>query len=489
VPKERERGGSRWFFMRTPIENKLKSAIKASGLLAVGDRVLVATSGGSDSTALLYLLHSLREELALQIEVAHLQHGMRGDEADRDARFVAQTARELSLRFHLKAVNVVRLKAVAGEGNIEAIGRKERYDFFSTTAIARRLNKVATGHTRDDQVETLLMRLLRGSGKTGLAGMPTSRLLPSAGASVSLIRPLMGIWRHDLIAYLRERGVAYQVDATNQDLRMLRNWVRLRALPFLRSRLGRRLDERLAEMAAILGDEDRFLESLSVERLTSIREGDSLRREELLMEPMPMQRRLVRSWLKQSAGHLRGITAFHVAAAIRFIESGPPQGRLSLPGSQDLVKSYGRIRLEPKKSLTRTTAAANYSYSLPEEGEIAIPEAKMRMRCSRLPWTPELWPRNHHEAVFDSGALPLDRVVRNVRAGDRFRPLGLNGRKKLKDLLIDNKVPLAARRILPVVIAGGEIVWVPGLARSAVAAVGDGTKEVFRIQLIGDDPR
>ena len=178
---------------------QVKYFIEKHRLLSRGDRVLVAVSGGPDSVALLHLLIELREEFQLDLEVAHLQHGIRGEEAREDARFVAALADQLGLPFHLREVSVPEIRTAAGKGNLEALARDERYRFFAELVGARGLNKVATAHTRDDQAETVLMRFLRGSGMTGLGGMAPLHRVKSAGLDLAVIRPLLETSKAELL--------------------------------------------------------------------------------------------------------------------------------------------------------------------------------------------------------------------------------------------------------------------------------------------------
>src|SRR5262245_3261490 len=174
---------------------------------ARGDCVLVAVSGGPDSVALLHILYGLREDLRLRLEVAHLQHGIRGVEAQEDAKFVAELAAKLRLPLHLKEIDLPRIRSAAGKGNLEALARAERYRFFAALARERKLGKIATAHTQDDQAETVLMWLLRGSGLKGLGGMPLVH--PLDGTSLMVVRPLLYVSRAEIEAYLKENDLTF----------------------------------------------------------------------------------------------------------------------------------------------------------------------------------------------------------------------------------------------------------------------------------------
>lgn len=464
------------------LELTVKETIQKYRMFSHGDGVLVAVSGGPDSIALLHVLSTMREESGLHLAVAHLMHGIRGEAAREDARFVAQAAQSLAVPFHLKEVDLPRMKAEKGKGNIEAMAREERYRFFASLAKELRIGAVATAHTRDDQVETLLMWLLRGSGRKGLGGLPPVRRLVSKGEAsqeLLLIRPLIEASREEIIEYLTERGLPYRTDRTNFDPSPLRNWIRLRLLPQLRERAGVRLDERLAGLADLLRDEEKVLRRVATKRFKRILDGAALSREALLQEDKAMQRRLVRLWLERARGDLKAIGFDHVEKMLRLIAEGPPQGRLSLPGRWELVRDYETVRLERRGAGSKP---ACYGYTLPLEGQLMIPEAGMKIFSSRISFSADAWPQRDVEEIFDLAFLPDTLTVRNFRAGDRFQPLGMQGHKKLKDLFIEKKVPLKVRATLPLLLAGNEILWVPGYGRSEVGRVRDETKEVLKVR-------
>ena len=462
---------------------KVRDTIHKYKMLANGDGLLVAVSGGSDSVALIHLLSGLKGELGLRLEMAHLQHGIRGEEARQDALFVADLAARLSIPLHLKNIDLPGMRSEHGKGNLEAMAREERYRFFVATAEKHNLGKIATAHTRDDQVETLLMWLLRGSGKKGLSGIPPVRqLIPDRGETVQkflLVRPFIEVSRKEIIDHLSAQNLEYRTDRTNLDPGPQRNWLRLRLLPQLRERMDPHLDERLSHLADLFRDEEEILERIAREDLQEVLNGESFLCESLLGRDKAIQRRLIRLWFKETFGDLKGIGYRHVEEVLQFIDQGPPQGRLSIPGGWNLVRSYGSIRLEKKIR----QKVMSYSYTLPCDGELVISEAGMKIRSSRGFCSPNARPQNRWEALFDLAMLPKTLTVRNFRAGDRFQPLGMQGHKKVKDLFIEKRVPLSVRASLPLILAGSEVLWIPQYGRSEVAKVGPETREVLRIKL------
>lgn len=471
----------------TVFKDKIAAAIEKYGLLSKGDGVLVAVSGGPDSVALLEGLCELKKEFRLRLEVAHLQHGIRGEEARRDARFVAEIADRFGLPLHLKEVNIPSIKSDAGKGNLEALSRDERYRFLADVAVDREIGKIATGHTQDDQAETFFMWLLRGAGRKGLGGMaPLQNLRPSTKkfhSNISIIRPMIEISRAEVVEFLQGNRREYQLDRTNLDPAFLRNWIRLHLIPQLEEKFGSHLAQRLARQAELLRDEEIFLDHAALVQFQTIVDGSRLDRSALLRSEKALQRRLVRLWIEKTRGHLRGIDFDHTEAALRLVANGPPQGRISIPGGWEVVREYETVRLLKK---TRTRRAACYSYTLGYEDEVGVEEAAMIIQSSRLSALPD-WgcrSRDELEVFFDLASLPEKLTVRNFRPGDRFQPLGMSGRKKLKDLFIEKKVPLSVRSSLPLLSAGEDILWIPGYGRSEIAKIRPETKEILRIRAI-----
>jgi tRNA(Ile)-lysidine synthase len=468
------------------LPRKVTEFIIRQGLLSLDDRVLVGVSGGPDSVALLHLLYDLREEMGLHLEIAHLQHGIRGEEAREDARFVAELAEKLGLPFHLKEVNLRQIKSAAGKGNLEALARAERYRFFVDVARERNLGKIATAHTQDDQAETLLMWFLRGAGLKGLGGMPPVHeldgIIDSAGRLI-VIRPLLGVSRAEIEEYLNEKQLTFRLDHSNQDLSFLRNWIRLKLIPQLKEKMDRNLPARLAQQAELIREEDALLDTLAHAAINEIRTAEVMNRGSLLKHSKAMQRRLLRLWIEATRGHLRGLDFQHVEALLDLITNGPPQGRLSIPGGWQLVKEYETLRLK-KQSRRMGQQCACYSYALQVGEDLHIHEAGLMIQTRAISLPLPSLPNNLTEAVFDVAALGADLTLRNFRHGDRFQPLGTAGHKKVKELFIEKKAPLSIRATLPLLVLGDEVIWIPGYGRSDVGKVTAATKAILHLKAV-----
>ena len=469
------------------LPRKLTEFIIAQGLLSPGDRVLVAVSGGPDSVALLHLLCDLREDLRLQLEVAHLQHGIRGAEAQEDARFVAELAATLGLPLHLKEVNLRQIKSAAGKGNLEALARAERYRFFAAVARERKLGKIATAHTQDDQAETVLMWLLRGSGLKGLGGMPSVHLLDGTNiepaSRLMVVRPLLYVSRAEIEAHLKENDLTFRLDRSNQDLSFLRNWIRLKLIPQLKEKIDHNLPARLGQQAELIREEDNLMDGLARAALDEMRTANGIERGLLLRHSKAMQRRLVRLWIEATRGHLRGLDFQHVESLLDLIANGPPQGRLSIPGGWQLVKEYETLKLD-KQSRKMGQQFPCYSYKLRFGEDLLIHEAGLTIQTQEISPSLVRLPDNFMEAVFDIVSLTANLTVRNFRRGDRFQPLGMTGHKKVKELFIEKKVPLAVRATLPLLTLGDEVIWIPGYGRSEYGRITRVTKAILHLKAV-----
>ncbi len=466
------------------LQRKIGQFALEHNLLSDRERVLVAVSGGPDSSALLHLLCELQEQFHLHLEVAHLQHGIRGEEAKEDARFVADLAEKLKLPFHLKEIHLALLKSEAGKGNLEAWARVARYRFFTDVVCARKLDKVATAHTLDDQGETVLMWTLRGSGMKGLGGMaPLHRVHPTEGEgpALTVIRPLLEVSKVEVLDYLKTRQFHYRIDPSNQDATLLRNWLRLELLPTLQQRVGENLAVRLSRQAELIRGEDELLDQMARKSLKAMLGPGGLDRLEFLRESKALQRRILRLWIESARGHLRGLDFVHVEDLLRLIEARTPQGRLSIPGGWELVREYEALKLAKRSKGLKPPC---YSYSFKAGTPLNIPEAMVAIHSERITAPIGELPTGLTEARFDFDLLMEPLTVRNFRPGDRIHPLNMPGHRKLKDLFIDRKVPLSTRATLPILVMGKDVLWIPGYARSEIARVSKKTTAILQIKAV-----
>jgi tRNA(Ile)-lysidine synthase len=462
------------------VANIVYGTITRHEMISPGDSVLLGVSGGPDSVALLQLLDELKSLLGCTLAIAHFDHGIRAEESRQDAVFVEELAARFGMPFYLGR------NAVPGDrsrGNLEAFARESRYRFFESVASRVGAAKIAVGHTRDDQAETMLMWLLRGCGPSGLGGMPPvrpTRNNASGNEQTRLIRPLIDVSRAEIMRYLEGRGLSFRADGTNTDTRYLRNWIRADLLPALVERTDDRLKERLARLSSLLQGNELLLDRyVSRELQDIIQEGDLSCGAFLGLEPQ-VRGRVLRAWLQSHLGDLRGLGFRHVDAVARLAAAGQPSGRVSLPRGWTAVRLYDRLRLIEGFCAPRANA---YAYELPLEGEVWIEEVGVSVSAWRSSRAEALQPKNACQAIFDRDAIVGCRELRNRRPGDRIQPLGMRGHKKLKDLFIEKRTPRRLRDLLPLLLVDGQVVWVPGHGRSGAAMVNARTREVWNVAM------
>ena len=450
----------------------VEATIRRQGLLCAGDRVVVAVSGGPDSMALLTALVELRERLGLWLTAAHLDHGLR-DAAGGDARFVATQAAALGMAATIARADVAAERR--GGESVEAAARRVRYAFLARVADEAEAGKVAVGHTADDQVETILEGLLRGGELGALCGMPVARpLAPSSRATV--IRPLLDVRRQEVLAFLAERGVAFRTDESNADPAFERNAVRHELLPVLRERLGQGFDkvllelaERARELSAVVAREAAALVGAEdgAARLDAAR---------LAAAPRVIRREAIR----------RACTAVEGPGEVRRRAIDGAERLLTGRSGREADLGRGLVARRSYGELVVTRRAAEppqASASLDVPGRVELPEVGLWVSAEALSAAPgEVRNCDRWQEVVDLDRVGERLIVRTRRPGDRFEPLGVAGSKKLKDLLIDARVPRAERERTLVVEGRGGIVWVVGLRLAERAKVTPDTRRFARLR-------
>jgi tRNA(Ile)-lysidine synthase len=452
--------------MRDLAERVLRT-IRKQEFLRAGDRVAVAVSGGADSVALLLLLNELRAELGIVLSVAHVNHKLRAAESDGDAQFVTDLAARLGLELHTVAAPIPFSKTGDGaevRSGIEAAARELRYQFFLDLARAGRASKIATAHTLEDQAETVLLRVFRGTGIHGLAGIHPRLLLErreGTGGTAEVVRPLLGFRRAELREFLRERGQEWREDSSNSDETFLRNRVRHRLLPFIEKDFGAAAIEHMAELAEIArAEEDAALSFQSA--LPDQDQPATLAVEPLLELSLAAARRRVRSWIEERAPEV-GVS-FRLIEEILDLARGPAGKTLELRGAGDAAASSRNVRRGRDELVMETAAgeASDYKYTLPAPGEIMVLELGLRLEA-RLVMVEEV-PEPYRDGLLNPELFGGEIVIRNWRAGDRYWPAHTSSEKKVKELLSDRHATGSARKLWPVAVANGELVWLRGFA-------------------------
>jgi tRNA(Ile)-lysidine synthase len=492
-----------------PLARTLLEHIRQHELIRPGERVGVAVSGGADSVALLRLLLELRSELGIVLHVVHLNHKLRGGESDSDAEFVRNLADHLKLEFHSEE----RDTAAYGDQNrmsVETAARQLRYEFFSKIMNEVPLDKVVTGHTLDDQAETVLMRVIRGTGTRGLRGIQPCLEIETDHGSGEIVRPLLQVRRSALEQYLRDIGQPWRDDSTNWETKYTRNRVRHTLLPLLAREFNPEIAEGLSELAEIARGEEDYWENevegwmgtvvqwIPPKRaqtidvpLTQLLPANQTQSSEppqsaadamsalldlgwLEAQPLAVQRRVIRAIGEYAEIPLE---FKHVEQILRFAGEDDGAGKqLALPRGWKVVHEGGTLDFQPPSQQVENEPR-DYQYPLSVPGETRVNDTGIVIQALRVPVSDSAGYNPDH--LFDPSALDSRLVVRNWHAGDRFWPAHTKSPKKIKELLQERHIPQAERKLWPVVVSGDEIVWVRGFPGRAHLRPKDGTEAVL----------
>ncbi len=451
-----------------------------------GDTILLGVSGGPDSVALLRGLFELKQELNLELAIAHLNHSARGKESDRDARFVKDMGEALQIKTFIEKMDVAA-KQAASKNSFQETARHLRLEFFQRTMDQMGANKIALGHTSDDQAETVLINLLRGSGLKGVGGMSPVRH--------PYIRPLFYCSRSEVVGFLNDQKIPYCQDSSNEKTDYLRNRIRLELIPFLQERYNPRITENLFEASGIFRADNDYLKTLEdheFDRAVS-KSGES---ETLNMDieyftalPLALKRRLVRKGIESIQGDLRRISFFHIQEVLRLFEKAQKGKRIDLPGDLEVLclgdrVEFKRIHESDPSILSDESKASDWLRPLNIPGETQVEKAGLTLKAEIIDPVETGFPAGQaNQAFLDFDKTGDDIMVRFFQAGDRLKPLGMKGTKKLKSLFIDEKVPQEIRSTVPILTTGdNNIIWVYGTRIAHAYRVTSETNKVLFIK-------
>jgi len=448
------------------------------------DRLVVAVSGGPDSVALLKVLTFLAAEFELSLVVAHLNHGLRGEEADREEGFVRGLCREMGLACVIGKVDVAALKEPGK--SLEELCREKRYAFLKQTTAAAGAVKIALGHHLHDQAETVLMHLLRGSGTGGLGGM-----LPVREGMI--IRPLLEVTREDILAYLEEAGLSFMTDSSNAEDCFLRNRIRKHLLPFLKEGYNPQVEANLAHTADILRLEDDYM-GKEVESWLKSRglflpgaEEQKLFLPEFLALHEALQRRILKVLLAGMVPPGKAVGYKHVEAAVTLTQGSYGSASVDLPGVV-LRREYEWLlftRRPVGHAAGGEATTLNYCHPVCIPGRVEVREAALTINFLGLDNAlPPFDDVPAEEVYMDYEALRPPLVVRNFIPGDRIQPLGMTGLKKLKSIFSDEKVPRARRGLWPLLADQESIIWIVGMRLSERVKVSAKTRLVLKAEIV-----
>jgi tRNA(Ile)-lysidine synthase len=437
--------------IKVMLVKQVEEFIEKHGLLKKGSRILVAVSGGVDSVVLLRVLKALSPKYHWNIQVAHFNHSLRGQDADRDEAFVRRLALTYNLAFHGQQQDVRKYARKQGL-SIEEAARLLRYDFLEKTAVAIHADKIAIAHNANDQAETVLLFLLRGTGKTGLAGMPVAR--------GKIIRPLLFIWRKDIEIFAKQNKLLFRTDTSNLQTNYLRNRIRLKLLPELAKHYNPQICQHLLHISSLEREEDRFLQQYAIREAAKCLEQKTgvsvLHNKQFSKLPVWLQRRLVR---------LIAPLSYEQVEKVRYLAgtTGPVK-TLSLGNRFWCRREYGKLIFSTGNQIKETGSTAEWT--LPVPGMTFIPELGLHVvtRTYKKPSQFRIT-KSKRLTFLDIESISGQLRLRTRKPGDRFRPYGLLGTKKLKDYFMEQKIVSGERDQVPVIMDDKGIVSLCTLGR------------------------
>jgi tRNA(Ile)-lysidine synthase len=482
--------------MNRVLTNRILATVEIHAMMKPGDRVGVAVSGGADSVALLLLLLELREKLGIVLSVVHFNHKLRGRASEADEKFVAKLAAKHGLEFHSASAHVAR-KAKDERANLEDAARRARQDYFRALTESGVCERIAVAHTADDQAETVLAHLLRGTGLAGLGGIH-----PVAGP---VFRPLLSVRRNELRRFLRARKQIWREDATNRDTKRMRARIRKKLLPLLQKQFQPAIVEHLCTLADLAREDEAFLDAVTVERLrTLVRKSGEQARIALddLFQPLKkkgfnaknaedkestektsaLSKRMVRRIVESIKPRRGQLGAGHVDAVLQLARGGQSGSSLSLPGGVAVRKERDALvflNIENAGTRTSRSAPREYDYEIDmarEHAEVSVAELGCVFRFRVIDWPPNRVETGRDGAVLDRDRLRFPMVLRNWRPGDRLRPQGHHNAHKLKRLLNEKRVNRWERDGWPVLTSGGVLAWARGFPVAAEFAANERTR-------------
>ncbi|WP_371365699.1 tRNA(Ile)-lysidine synthase [Sporomusa rhizae] len=453
--------------------DKVKNWANNHNIFMAGSRILAACSGGPDSLALVHLLNSLKEEYSFGLAVAHVNHQFRPEAAE-EAEFVAAFSAKLGLTCHVTSIDVPAY-AKANRLSPEEAGRLLRYQYLRRIAADWGGARIATGHHRDDQVETVLIHFLRGAGSGGLRGM--------RAVNGDILRPLLAVSRKEIEEYCILHQLQPCQDSSNFTTDYLRNRVRLELLPELEKSYNPALRDAIWRLAVLAGDEYEYIKGQAAKLWGTIaKEGKSITIDSqgLARQHKAVQREIIRQAIEKKRGALTGISFEHVEKLLTMVLSATVGSLYPLPGGLVARKTYTGLELGEKTEFVKPVfLKASEPVVLTIPGATAYAGRQITAEIvTKMPQT-----RQVNTAIFDLEQLSLPLTVRTRLPGDRFRPMGLNGSKKLKEFFIDNKVPEAERDQVLLITDSQEIIWVSGQRQSQHGRITDKSKKILQLSI------
>lgn len=446
-------------------------------MLCSGDRVITALSGGPDSVFLIHALNKLKKNLNISLFAFHLNHGLRGEEADRDMEFCKNLCERLKIPIQTAkrdAASFAREKGLS----VEEAGHHLRYSIYRDMLTFFKADKIATGHTFDDQAETVLMRLLSGAGKKGLAGIAPVR-------EDCIIRPLIEVRKREILDFLERSGIEYKTDLTNLDESMMRNRIRKILIPLLKEKFNPQIEENLCRIATIFQEELTYLDETSDSLLNRFAKINGNRgvlniEETLSLSPF-IAKYLIRRFISDFSGSLRDISWEHTNNLYELLENRSGSSVI-LPGGLKAEREYRFLVVSRLNKEDESDVLPEIRLNIP--GVTQSREWGVSIKGEIFEYVPQNIGDNPYSIYLDyDECRDREFILRARKEGDRFTPLGMKGSKKVKDFFIDQKVPRRLRENIPIVVCGNDILWVAFYRQSHICRINEKTKRVLNLQI------
>lgn len=471
---------------------RIREYIQQHNMLEKEDRIVIGVSGGADSICLLYAFFEICKDYAAELNVVHINHGLRGEEADQDEQFVMELCKSLDIRYHSFYYDVEEIAKKEGLSKEEA-GRKVRYQSFYDICKRRKCNKLAIAHNKNDNAETVLFHLFRGSGIKGLSGIEPKRKVHIEDMDITLIRPLLCVERAEIEEFLAKRGIPYRIDATNLTNDYSRNKIRNQVLAYVSQEINHNAIKNITEAATHLGEINQYISEVIEQHYpTLVRQKEHallFSVKELIRENIVIQKGMIKKAMENLAGHSKDLEAKHVNQVLALSEK--QVGKVvHLPYGMLATREYDDIRLscnrdESKSGQDKTSIRKPIELIIP--GRIALPEKQLILEAIVIPYEKNMEiPKNCCMKWFDYDKIENTLVIRTRNEGDYIQINRMGGRKKLKDYLIDHKIPRQERDHILLIADGSHILWMIGAADriSENYKVDENTKNILLMKLM-----
>ncbi|MBU3947517.1 MAG: tRNA lysidine(34) synthetase TilS [Proteobacteria bacterium] len=473
---------------------KVKKTVSEYNMVQNKDCVLVGVSGGADSVTLIHILNEIASLFSLKLGIAHLNHSLRGKESDNDASFVGSLSEELHLPCFIEKKDLTKYKIENGL-SVEEAGRRMRYDFFEDIAKKEGFNKVALGHTANDNAELVLMYMIRGSGPLGISGIPPLR--GGLKNNLLIIRPLIKTLRSEIEDYLSGKCLSHVIDQSNMDEKYLRNSIRHTLIPYLRDKYNPKIVETLNRLASIVRSENEWIENELAAVIKKIVRQEEANRIVFSISDIKnlhpaVKNRIIRIAISKVKGDLRRIGFEHIELVSAQLESDSDKWSLDLPDRIRVARIGERLHISKEKSALRSLSPEHgnneqsvYNYLINKPECMIAKKEGFKIILSEIKDNSfeNIFKSKQGIAFFDMDKICFPLVLRNYMRGDRFTPLGMSGSQKVARYLINKKVTAERRLKIPVMLSNNKIIWLAGHIIDDSVKVTPNTRKILKAEL------